>query len=194
MKVCSSCSERKPLSAFGKNSCKLDGLCAACKVCRNARRRKYYSENRASEVVKAYTWNLKNPEKVKQNRRKNYKRNSEKFCLRVKQAYARSPEKFRSRMRKWRKENPAVCTALSAKKRAAKLRRTPGWLTENDFHEIRSFYRAAREATKETGVPHHVDHIYPLQGKFVSGLHVPLNLQVLTARENIAKKNKWTPS
>ena len=49
------------------------------------------------------------------------------------------------------------------------------------------FYEEARRLSKETGVPHHVDHIVPISR---GGLHCQTNLQVLTAKENIQKGDK----
>ncbi|MEQ6358083.1 hypothetical protein ABNX05_26230, partial [Lysinibacillus sp. M3] len=56
--------------------------------------------------------------------------------------------------------------------------------------KIEWFYQEAKRLFKDTGVAHHVDHIVPLQGKYVSGLHVPWNLQILTALEISKKSNK----
>lgn len=78
-----------------------------------------------------------------------------------------------------------------AKRRASILSRTPLWLTQEDFDTISLFYQIAKIKQEITGIPHEVDHIVPLQGKTVSGLHVPCNLQVITRTENRSKGNSF---
>jgi hypothetical protein len=75
-----------------------------------------------------------------------------------------------------------------AKRRAAKLRRTPPWA---DLDAMRAIYDEARRLTRETGIEHHVDHEIPLQGELVSGLHVHNNLRIITGAENSRKKNRF---
>lgn len=56
---------------------------------------------------------------------------------------------------------------------------------------IKVIYLACEAITASTGIEHHVDHIVPLQGESVSGLHVWWNLQIIPAKENLSKSNKW---
>ena len=83
-----------------------------------------------------------------------------------------------------------TCRAESrARRRAAKLQRTPSWLTEEHKKQICLLIIKRDRVTRETGIPHHLDHIVPLQGVNVSGLHVPWNMQVLPESENCSKSN-----
>jgi 5-methylcytosine-specific restriction endonuclease McrA len=82
-------------------------------------------------------------------------------------------------------------SAKMAKRRATKLLATPKWLTDENKAEMQAIYVKCTQLTKETGISHHVDHIIPLKGKTVTGLHVPWNLQILTATENISKGNRF---
>lgn len=75
-----------------------------------------------------------------------------------------------------------------SKRRAAILKRTPPWANQG---AIRKIYDEALKLEKETGLVYHVDHIVPLQGRLVSGLHVENNLQILTEGENISKSNRY---
>lgn len=90
----------------------------------------------------------------------------------------------------WQKRNRAYCVASVMKRDAAKIQRTPSW-ADND--KILEFYKLSAKLTEETKIRHHVDHIIPLRGELVSGLHVHYNLQVIPAHINISKKNKFNP-
>lgn len=90
----------------------------------------------------------------------------------------------------YQKENAGKVRHWAMKRHAAKMQRTPVWLTEDDFWVIEQAYELAVMRTVATGVKHQVDHIYPLQGRTVSGLHVPLNLRVITEFENKQKGNR----
>lgn len=94
----------------------------------------------------------------------------------------------------WKVSNPGKVNAHGAKRRAALLQRTPVWLTEDDLWLMEQAYDLANLRTKMFGFAWHVDHIVPLQGKTVSGLHVPINLQVIPGSNNIRKANSFSES
>lgn len=93
-------------------------------------------------------------------------------------------------LRGYQKKNADKVRSWAMHYHASKLQRTPKWLTEDDHWMIEQAYDIAVKRTKATGVMFHVDHIVPLQGASVSGLHVPWNLQVITEIENKRKGNR----
>jgi hypothetical protein len=94
----------------------------------------------------------------------------------------------------WKAENPDKVNAQTARRRAARAQRTPNWLTPDQLKQIDEFYAEAKRIEEETGIKHHVDHIIPMRGKNVSGLHVPENLRVIPAKANMQKNNRYDPS
>jgi len=104
--------------------------------------------------------------------------------------YQKSLDNAKHYVKKFADKNPAKMNAKSMKRHTSKIKRTPPWLTKEHFKQIEDMYIRAKIAEDFTGDKYHVDHIIPLQGKTVSGLHVPWNLQLLPAAKNISKGNK----
>ena len=94
----------------------------------------------------------------------------------------------------YKKNNPGKVMADGAKRRSAQLKRTPHWLDDDGYWMIEQAYELSALRTKIFGFAWHVDHVLPLQGKYVSGLHVPTNLQVIPATENLRKAHKYLPA
>ena len=175
----------------------------------NEQSRKFHHENKAKLNEQKRAYHQKNAavlrEKMriraatKKAERKEYlKNNKEKLLpaiIKYQTAYYESNrEKLLQARREYVQLNPEKLAAQSAKRKAARSQRTPGWLTQTDYAIMDSFYAQARAMSDQTGEKYHVDHIVPLRGKKVSGLHVPSNLRVIPAAENIRKFNHYQPN
>ncbi len=96
----------------------------------------------------------------------------------------------RKQVSAWTKARPDFMRMRSLRRRCVIEERMPPWA---DKKAIARLYRLAVEVQKSTGIPHHVDHIVPLNHPLVSGLHCEANLQILPARDNISKSNRVWP-
>jgi hypothetical protein len=101
--------------------------------------------------------------------------------------YQNNLQSERQRNKKYRENNLGKANARQAKRRASKLQATPTWLTKNQINEISEFYLMAKELEKVFPWKQEVDHIEPLQGKDICGLHAPWNLQIIPMVINRSK-------
>ncbi len=161
MKHCNKCDTTKSLGEFYPKRDSNSHM-ATCKECSKAAKRAWAKANR--ERIREYDAVYRERED-----RKAYQKDY---------------------MRKHQQENKAYWNARNSKYRAAQLNATPSWLTEEDLMRIEWKFNTAKHMAELTGNSYHVDHIVPLRGETVCGLHVPWNLQVLTAEENLRKSNK----
>jgi hypothetical protein len=162
MKTCKTCQETKELSSFYKQAVRgLGGVRGTCKTCDNVKKQEYRTANR------------------------------EMLLLSKKQDYLANQERYLENKKQYRQNNKGKINALVAARKKVIKQRTPTWLTKFDKLKIKCMYSVAAMLTRENKEPWHVDHIVPLQGKIVSGLHTPSNLRWMRGVDNISKKNKY---
>lgn len=104
---------------------------------------------------------------------------------------AANPEKVAAKTKRYREAHPDKVAAWAASSVARRAKRVPKWLSEDDKWMLQEAYALAKQRTKMLGFVWEVDHIIPLRGATVSGLHVPTNIQVIPKAHNRAKRNKF---
>ena len=186
-KKCSVCKEDKPSGSFPKNRRNRDGLHTSCKACHRAASKKRYWENRDTLLQKAKDYYRNNKEAKKAYDKEWYLKNKDRKHKSNKKWNDRNREQINKVISKWKKDNPEKVRAYTNKRRAKQLQALPEWITSDQLKEIENFYWLAKDLYCITGEEYHVDHIIPLQGEDVCGLHVPWNLQILPADLNIKK-------
>ena len=100
----------------------------------------------------------------------------------------------REKNSKWVQNNKGLSLAKAVLKKMRASNRAPSWLTESDILAMKCIYQVAAMRNASSDIKWSVDHIIPLNGKTVCGLHVPSNLQVIPLSENRAKWNHYEPA
>jgi len=160
------------------------------------RRQRWVKANPEKNRASKNKWDDANKEKRSAYAKIRYQKKKEAILANCKKYREANPEKRLATTAKWREDNKEKITAYAAKRhadnparglancrkyQASKLNRTPVWA---NMGSINFFYECRPEGC-------HVDHVIPLQGKLVSGLHVENNLQWLPASENLSKGNRY---
>lgn len=196
MKTCKTCGEAKELDCFSK---KLKGLQPNCKSCSAVKNKEYIENNRVKVALKRKRRYEENKTTLLQKQKDYYAKNVGKVKAYlqawrrdnvdvIRKEYKENAEKYRSRAKLWRTNNPGARGEMDSAKRARK-RRALLWADKKLMRDIYAYAQIMRQC----GVNCHVDHVLPLRGKYVSGLHVPENLTVILASDNLSKSNRWVP-
>lgn len=198
MKICKKCQASELVNKFEHGR-------AICKICRATQNAEFYqkNENKIRLAKKEYrginkeTISEKAKEIYQQNRLSiltqkaiYYKNNRETILSRSNEYYKSNKERIIISKAAYAKKNADKLASRNAKRRAVLIQACPQWLSIKQLRRIEAFYRLAKYLTKKSNTPHEVDHIVPLKGKNVNGLHAPWNLQILTRYKNRQKSNR----
>lgn len=144
--------------------------------------KRYYVQHKEQIRERGLQYQQGTIDQRREQRKKYAQCNVVQLKIKRKKYYRLNKVQIRAKQKKYYKNNPEIFFAGKAKRRAALLQRTPKWLTPKQLQQIKDFYINCPEGMT-------VDHIYPLQGEYISGLHHPDNLQYLTKSENCSKQN-----
>lgn len=190
--TCSRCQQLKSTAVYPSRP---NGYCIDCQ-------KQYLQQwrNLNKEKVRAHDkkWKKNNPERKKEADKNWLIRNPAQKAVKLKRCrdfYYANKAHCIDRIKAWRLANPekakVIARSVGMRYKAACKSRCPSWLTNEDHVVMRGFYAVARMYERENGAAWEVDHKVPLQGKLVSGLHVPWNLRVVRRPENRMKSNKF---
>lgn len=182
-----------------------DGLDGRCKLCASKLKKEYRlanydlmlkkesesrKRNKESHKIACRRWEKNNKDKCREYSKKTYFKYHQKYLKKMVEWRSNNIELVNKISKKWRKNNPEKFKALKKKYELSRIKRFPNWADNN---KIQIYYWMAQKLTKIFGIQYHVDHIIPLHGKLVTGLHHEKNLQILTQKENNNKYNKFIP-
>jgi 5-methylcytosine-specific restriction endonuclease McrA len=190
LKYCANCKIYKQISNFNSNKSKKDKLHTQCKICCIAYAKKYYAKNKQKLLEEQKLRAMNRKEEISNVAKQRYSAKKSEILEANSKYYSENKTQIYQIKKQWVDINKDKIISYKAQRRAKKLNATPTWLNKEQRKLIQNFYKEARQLKLLTGIAYEVDHIIPLQGKLVCGLHVPWNLQILKESENCSKGNK----
>lgn len=162
-------------------------ICVNCKVLKSlSDYRTISSRKRCSPYLYSYCTDC-----VRLLNREQYKKHKVKWGISAKKYYSAYKPRKRIVAEIWRKNNLAYFSCKEACRRAKKSKAMPKWLNKNQIANIKLYYKTAKKWSLGFQQEFHIDHIIPLNGSNVCGLHVPWNLQIMVAEVNLQKGNRY---
>lgn len=214
-KICSKCDTEKKLNEFPKKG----RVCKICsrkyhaeyrkknkelvneriRKCRNTPEGKlkkqladkeWRENNKEKHRATTMKWREENRDRVLSKMREYYQNNTQKFKEYREETREQRREYDREYAKKRYHSDPKFKEyrrALGNARKEMLLRQAPSWI---NFEDVYHAYMIAQRVTRETGIPHEVDHIVPISSSVVCGLHYFSNLRLVTRHENRVKSNK----
>lgn len=190
VKTCSKCGEQKLRSQFNKHTGSRDGLRGYCKACHAAYSTGWIEANRERYNARSRADRALDPGKY-QGWARNYRESDPVRYGEVKRNWVeRNTARRQATVRRYTLKHAAKLHEKVRARQAGKMLALPAWADRSAMTE---FYKEAKRLTRETGVRYEVDHIVPLRGRGVCGLHCEANMQLLPKAENIRKLNRHWP-
>ena len=205
LKPCTKCKRCLPKESFNVGRKYKSGYASSCKDCKKEFRenisdkiaeykKEYYEKNKDDILEKQKAYRANNIEQITLAEKQKYIKYKNKIIARVSEYYKKKPEVNKAACKKYRQATPEKQAAKTAEYRARKHKAIPKWV-EAEFEQlfILEIYDLAQRRSKTLGIDFHIDHIVPLKSDLVCGLHCKDNLQILSGKENSAKRNRYWP-
>lgn len=154
-----------------------------------------YEKNSQAYKDRALKWQTENEDHYRKVKREYLSKDDVKIAARNRSIQWRkdNPDKKKEMDKAFYEANRGLVNSYKAARRARVRQAIAPWMTDGERKQIADLFVECKKISDETGIPHQVDHIIPLAGKYVSGLHTISNLRIITAEANNKRPRIFNP-
>jgi hypothetical protein len=194
VKICRECKEKKHTTEYPTKKGGKFGVCTKCKDCVKKSSQIYYNSNKNKINQRNRSYRQTNAEKISADLQRKRQEDPAKYRAYSTKWSSTNRDAKKQSSKRWRDNNRDKKLADTRRRQANKLKATPKWAqTEFEKFVILEMYALSILRTKALKIKHNVDHIVPLRSALVCGLHCVANLQIVPAKTNQTKGNRYWP-